>query len=47
MTGTPGDMTETPYRARRQGLGALSDVLEGGWRRFLHAELFAPGALRA
>src|SRR5947209_6479928 len=50
MTRPPRDMTETPHRARRDGMDALSDVLRvahltGGV--FLHAEFFAPWCIAA
>ena len=50
MTAPPGDMPETPYRGRRSGMDALSDVLRvahstGGV--FLHAEFFAPWCMAA
>jgi len=45
MTGSPGDMTETPDPDRNAAMDALSDVLRvahltGGV--FLHADFFAP-----
>jgi AraC-like DNA-binding protein len=50
MIGPPEDMPETPYRGRKAGMDALSDVLRvahmtGGV--FLHADFFAPWCMSA